>query len=186
MSTRERTKLAVTLGAALVTGLVAAGATFSAFNAQTTNTGNSFGSGSVTIADNDANAAMFSLTNMRPANPVSRCITVTYTGSVTSGVKLYGTPAGTLAPYLNVTVTRGTQTPNSFTDCSNFTPDSGGGVMYTGLLSNFPASLAAGITDPTAAWATNEKHTYMFTVDVADDNNAEGKTATASFTWDAR
>ena len=77
-------------------GLIASGATWSAFNAQTSNSNNQFNTGTVTITDNDAEAAMFSVTNMRPGTPVSRCIKVTYTGSMPTGVKLYGTSTGTL------------------------------------------------------------------------------------------
>jgi predicted ribosomally synthesized peptide with SipW-like signal peptide len=188
VKSRERTKAAVTLGAALVIGLVAGGATFSAFNAQTTSTGNSFGAGTVSLTDNDSGSAMFTLPNMRPGAPVSRCLQVTYTGSLPAGVKLFGaTTGGTgLEAYLNLTVTRGTIASATFPDCTGFTADSGGGVVYSGTMAAYPSTFASAITDPTAAWTTNEKHVYQFTVDVADNAGAEGKTATQTFTWDAR
>ncbi len=191
---REGRKGIVTLAAALVIGLVAGGATWSAFNAQTANSGNTFTSGTVTITDNDAGSAMFNLAGMRPGTPVSKCIKVTYTGSLTSGVKMYGAVTGGtgLEAYLQVTVTRGTVSSGAFPDCTSFTADStnynalGAGVLYSGLLSGLPATQASGVADPTSAWATNESHWYMFTVDVQDTPSAEGKSATETFTWDAR
>ena len=189
---RERAKGLVTVASALVIGLVASGATWSAFNAQTANSGNTFNTGTVTITDNDAEAAMFTVTGMRPGNPVSRCIRVTYTGSLTSGVKLYGSSTGGLESYLQLTVTRGAISSGAFPDCTNFTPDAanhsglGAGVLYSGSLSAFPSTQGTGVTDPTAAWAQNEVHSYRFTVDVVDDNAAEGRTCTTAFTWDAR
>ena len=184
---RERAKGVITLVSALVIGLVASGATFSAFNAQTSNSANTFNTGTVAISDNDAGSAMFALTGMRPGNPVSRCIQVTYTGTLAAAVKLYGTNTSTgLEPYLNLTVTRGTISSGAFPSCTNFTADAGGGVLYTGLLSAFPATQGTGIADPAVSWATNEVHSYQFTVDVVDDNAAQNKSATETFIWDAR
>lgn len=189
----ERRKGIVTIVSALLIGLVASGATFSAFNAQTSNAGNTFGSGSVSITDNDNGSVLFNLPAMRPGTPISRCIRVTYTGSLNAGVKLYGaTTGGTgLEQYLPMSVTRGTSS-GVFGDCTGFTADStdhlglGAGVLYSGLMANYPTSQATGITDPTAAWAQNEVHWYRFTVDVTDSNDAQTKTATQTFTWDAR
>jgi predicted ribosomally synthesized peptide with SipW-like signal peptide len=191
---REGRKGLATLAAALVIGLVAGGATWSAFNSQTQNSANSFTTGTVTITDNDASAAMFTVPSIRPGVPVSKCIKVTYTGSLSSGVKIYGAAtAGTgLDQYLQMTVTRGTVSSGAFGDCTNFTADAtnynalGAGVLYSGLMSGFPATQAAGVTDPTGAWATSESHWYMFTVDVQDSSSAEGKSVTETFTWDAR
>jgi predicted ribosomally synthesized peptide with SipW-like signal peptide len=186
---RERAKGVITLVSALVIGLVASGATFSAFNAQTTSTANTFNTGTVSIADNDGGSVMFALSGMRPANPVNRCIQVTYTGTLGAAVKLYGTTtAGTgLESYLNLTVTRGTVSSGAFPSCTSFTADASGAVLYSGLMSAFPASLAApAIADPNTSWATGEVHAYQFTVDVVDDNNAQNKNATETFTWDAR
>jgi predicted ribosomally synthesized peptide with SipW-like signal peptide len=185
---RERAKSVVTLVSALVIGLVASGATFSAFNAQTNNAGNTFNTGTVTISDNDAAAAMFALSGMRPGNPVSKCIQVTYTGTMAAAVKLYGaTTAGTgLEPYLQLTVTRGTITTATFPACGDFTADAVAPTLYSGLMSAYPSTQLTAIADTNTAWATNEVHAYKFTVDVADDNTAEGKSATETFTWDAR
>jgi hypothetical protein len=177
-------------------GAVSGAATFSAFSGQTFSTGNSFAAGTVQLADNDVGGAMLSLSNAQPGATDTSCILVTYSGSLASTVTLYGAVAGTLAPYLTLTITRGDDPTPVFDDCNGFVADStnyigaGAGVVYQGGLSAFPTSYAAGLVDPLAAspetWTTGETHTYRFAVSLADDNGAQGQSATASFAWEAR
>ena len=184
------------LGTVLVTGLLAslAGlATWSAFSATSTNPTNQFAAGTVAISDNDAGSAMFNLSGMSPADPAARrCIVMTYTGSLASTVRLYGTTGGALADYLNVKVTRGSLPSPSFSDCTGFTPDAadhvglGAGVLYNGTLTGFADDYTAGLVDPAAGWTTGEVHAYRFEVTLANDDAAQGKSATQSFTWEAR
>jgi predicted ribosomally synthesized peptide with SipW-like signal peptide len=189
-------KLLLTL--LVIGGLVAVSgaATYSAFSSQTSNTGNTFAAGTVLLTDNDLGGAMLSLANAQPAATDTSCMLVTYSGSLSSTVRLYGTITGALAPYLTLTVTRGDDPSPVFDDCVGFVADStdyigsGAGVIYQGALSAFPATYAAGIVDPIPAspetWTSAETHTYRFVVSVADDNGAQGQSATASFTWEAR
>jgi predicted ribosomally synthesized peptide with SipW-like signal peptide len=183
----------------LVVGAVGAASgvgTFAALSSTTSNTGNTFSAGTVIIADNDAGAAMLTLTSVAPGASDTSCIRVTYSGSLDSSVRLYGSSTGSLATYLNLTVTRGTDSSPSFDSCANFTADAtnyigaGAGVIYSGTLAAFPGSYAAGIVDPTSGspetWSTSEAHTYRFVITLADDNAAQALSATASFTWEAR
>jgi predicted ribosomally synthesized peptide with SipW-like signal peptide len=175
---------------------VSGAATYSAFSSQTSNAANSFAAGTVHITDNDLAAAMLSLANAQPGASDTSCILVTYSGSLGSTVRLYGSVAGALAPYLTLTVTRGDDPSPVFDDCVGFAPDStdyigaGAGVIYQGALSSFPSSYASGLVDPLPAspetWTTGETHTYRFVVTLADDNGAQGQSASASFTWEAR
>lgn len=189
-------KLLLTL---LVLGGLAAlsgAATYSAFSSQTSNTGNSFAAGTVLITDNDADNALLSLSNAQPGASDTSCILMTYSGSLSSTVKLYGSIAGGLAPYLTLTITRGDDPTPIFDDCVGFQPDltdyvgAGQGVIYQGALSAFPSGYATGLVDPVAGspetWTTSEARVYRFAVSLADDNNAQGQSATASFTWEAR
>lgn len=192
----NRRKLLLSLVVLGLLGSIAGWATFSAFSATTSNTGNSFSAGSVTITDNDAGSAMLTLLNAAPTTSDTGCIKVDYTGTLTSSVRLYSTVTGTLAPYLTVVVTRGTDSSPSFDSCTNFTADAtnyigqGNGVIYNGLLSGFPATYVAGIIDPHSgapeAWTNPEAHSYKFVVTLADDDAAEGLSSTAAFTWEAR
>jgi predicted ribosomally synthesized peptide with SipW-like signal peptide len=189
-------KLLLTLlvlgGLAAVSGV----ATYSAFSSQTSNTGNSFTAGTVLIADNDLDNAMLSLSNAQPGSTDTSCILVTYSGSLSSTVKLYGSIAGALAPYLTLTITRGDDPTPVFDDCLGFQPDladyigAGQGVIYQGALSSFPSGYATGLVDPIAGspetWTSSESRVYRFVVSVANDNNAQGQSATASFTWEAQ
>jgi len=194
LSVNQRSKkvmltVALLVLAALVIGL----GTWAAFSSTTTNPGNNFASGTVVISDNDGGSAMFNLSNLKPNDSADRCIQVTYTGTLPSSVRLYGTVAGSgLDDYLDVTVTRGVIPSGAFPDCSSFTPDStdyngdGPGVIFSDVLGNYPATYAAGIVDPSASWGNGDVHAYQFEVTQEDNNSAQGLTATSDFTWEAR
>ena len=63
-------------------------------------------------------------------------------------------------------------------------------MIYQGALSGFPATYAGGIVDPIPGspetWTASEARVYRFAVTLADDNAAQGQSATASFSWEAR
>src|ERR671932_186985 len=71
-----------------VGGLAGFGA-YSAFSSTTTNSGNQFAAGTVTISDNDSNNAAYSVSAAKPGDFGERCIKVTYSGSLTANVKMY-------------------------------------------------------------------------------------------------
>ncbi len=189
-------KLLLSLIVLGLAGLLAGVGTYSAFSQSTTNGGDSFAAGTVSISDNDAATAMLSLSGAKPGDSTTGCIRVTYSGSLDAGVRLYGSVSGALAPYLTLTVTRGTDAAPSFPSCAGFSADgtdyigAGAGVVYDGLLSGYPASYAAGIVDPHAGspetWTTAEVHSYRFRATLANDPSAQGQSGTASFTWEAR
>jgi len=82
-------------GAVIVVGLLASSAlvwqsTQAAFSATTSNGLNEFGAGTVTIEDNDAGSAMFTVPALKPGDTGTVCMGVRYTGSLTpSAIKLY-------------------------------------------------------------------------------------------------
>jgi hypothetical protein len=173
-------------------GLVAVSAgtaTFGAFSSVTGASENRFAAGTVTIADNDAGTAMLGFEDGVPGSSDTSCIRVTYSGSLDAEVRLYAAVAGELAPYLTLTVTRGADS-SAFDTCGSFVPDAGGGVVYDGPLSAFPANWSGGLVDGAAGapevWQTSEAHAYRFTVSLGSDTAAQGRSATASFTWEAQ
>lgn len=205
----RKTKAALIVFIIGVIASIAGLATWSAFSSTTSNSGNQFQTGSVTLTDNDSGTAMFNMTGARPGDTVSKCITVSYSGTLTSNVRLYGAAtAGTgLDQYLDLKVTRGTfsgATPANMacTDGggSNFVADSasysGGngaganGVMFNARMNLYPTTWTAGIVDAPGgtaeAWTNPELHVYRFDVTVANDNNAASKTHTQTFTWEAQ
>ena len=169
---------------------------FGAFTSTTSNANNSFSAGTVTIGDNDANSALYSVTNAKPNQSVTSCIKVTYTGSLAADVHIY-TPStiGALGPYIDLTITPGTQTGTpTFPSCTGFTADSGG-ALYTGTLSAFATAhntYANGVVDypgtVATAWNTNDSVVYQFTatLDSAAPDTAQGATTGShTFTWEA-
>jgi hypothetical protein len=158
-----------------------------AFSATTDNTGSQWTAGDVVLTDDDSDTAMFAITAMKPGDTATECIAVTYSGSLDAAVKLYGTlTAGDgLDDYLDVTVRRGTG--GSFGDCTGFSSDE---TVYSGTLDGFVGThtsfgTGAGTWAPTGG-GPDDTVTYQVEVTLQDDNAAQGKTATATFTWEAQ
>ena len=169
---RPATALKLAFSIAVVLGLwsVAGGGTWAALSGTTSNAGDTFSAGTVTLTDNDSGGSLFTFTNQKPGVTSNSCIKVTYTGSVTtSALKLYATAVtGSLAPYLNVTVTRGTDSNPSFSGCTNFTADAtnynglGAGVLFNGTLSTYPTAFASGVSRPDRG--VDEQHECLLQV----------------------
>ncbi|HET7416228.1 MAG TPA: hypothetical protein VFJ61_01175 [Solirubrobacterales bacterium] len=192
---KTSTKVLLTALCVGALGSFAAMGVFGAFSSTTTNAGNTITAGTVAIADNDAGAAMYSLTSAKPGESVSKCIKVTYTGSLDSDVRIYTTSTiGSLGQYVDLTITPGTQATSTFPSCTGFTADSGG-ALYTGTLQNFGTtknSYANGVVDYPGTgtkWATNEAVVYQVTATLQSSapDAAQGLTTGAhTFTWEAR
>jgi hypothetical protein len=175
-------------------GLVVGTGAWSAFSATTGNPGDNFQAGTVTLSDNDSGAMFVNLTGLIPGNTYTNCIRVDYTGSLAAEVRMYGTTGGTgLANYLTMTVTRGTA--GAWNTCAGWAGDAtdygngGAGVVYRGALADYPDDWDGRLVDtPTQqeSWTNPESHYYKFTITVDDDNQAQGLTATQTFTWEAR
>lgn len=179
---------------ALIVGLVGAVAgfgVFSAFSATTSNGGNVFSAGTVAIGDNDGgSSALYGGSNMKPGEPVTGCIRVTYTGSLEANLKLYTPSTIQNGSAFHLRVQRGTQTTGSFPGCGDFAPTS---EAYDGPLGAFPTNYGDGIDgkDAGAAWTQNESLAYRFTITVQDDPTPNAHTSALStgsheFTWEAR
>jgi hypothetical protein len=192
---KTTTKVLLTALCVGALGSLAAMGVFGAFSSTTSNAGNTITAGTVAIADNDAGAAMYSIANAKPGESVSKCIKVTYTGSLDADVHIYTTSTiGSLGQYVELTITPGTQTTPSFPSCTGFTPDAGG-ALYTGTLQNFgttKTSYATGVVDYPGAgtkWASNESVIYQVTATLQSSapDAAQGLTTGAhTFTWEAR
>lgn len=186
--TKDRTLRIIAAVAALaLVSIMVLRTSSAAFTGTTTNSGNSWAAGEVKLSDDDTGSAMFTITNMTPNTAVVKCITVTYDGTVaTTGVKLYGASlTGTgLGSYLNTKIEEGSG--GSFGSCVGFTA---GSTIYDGTLANF-AGTSTNYGSGVGTWAPSgagQTKTYRFTITLADNNNAQGKTATDGvFTWEAQ
>ncbi len=113
------------------------------------------------------------------------CINVTYSGSLTPAeVSLYGVVSGTgLDDYLDLVVEVGHG--GAGPECERFTPMA---TVFSGTLAGFGVR-HSDFADGLRAWtpATSpEVRSYRFTVTLQDDNRAQGKSATATFSWEAQ
>jgi hypothetical protein len=153
-----RTKVLLTVLCVGALGSLAAMGVFGAFSATTTNAGNTITAGTVTIGDNDGGPAMYAVTAAKPGDSVTKCIKVTYTGSLDADVHIYtASTIGTLGQYVDLTITPGTQASPTFPSCAGFTADSGGAI-YSGTLAAFGSgknSFATGVVDDPGTIATS-------------------------------
>jgi len=173
---------AVLLALSAVTGT----GTWAAFSATTASSGNSFTTGTVVLTDDDSGSTLLTLSDARPGDYDESCITMSYTGSLASTVRLHGTTSGTgLDQHVDLTVTRGSGAAG-FDDCTGFTPDAVG-VVYTGRLQEFPDDHATGLVDPDT-WTNGTDRQYRIRVElpVSANDAAQGLNATQTLTWEAR
>lgn len=190
------------LGAILVAGVVGLAlvavmitrTSQAVFTASVDNSGNSFESGTVTLGDNDSDAALFTLPAMDPGEPYTSCIRVEYTGSITapSSVNLYAsgvrTGSTTLGNHIVLTVETGTSDPlTPFGDCSTFA--SGATPLPAKSLNAFytdHTDYTTGV-DTWTPTGTPETLTYRFTAELLDSvpDSEEGATVGAvTFVWE--
>lgn len=159
-----------------------------AFSAKTTNGSSTWATGTVALSDDDAESVMFTMPGLSGGDTASKCINVSYSGSLSADVKLYGTVAGSgLAPYLDTTIEIGTGAAGGATgSCTGFAATSTlfdaktleqFGTSHSSFLNGLGGFSAA--TNPTT-------RSYRISVTVLDDPLAQGKTATATFTWEAQ
>ena len=183
----DRHVLAIGVALLLAVVLIAVRATTAAFTSTTANAANSWSAGTVALTDDDSGTAMFTVTGLTPGDTTTRCITVSYSGSVDSAVRLYGSITGGtgLGTYLNLTVERGAG--GSFANCTGFVSSE---TVYTGTLAGF-TSAHTGFANGAGSWspvggAPVDTMTYRFTTTLQDNNAAQGLSATAAFTWEAQ
>ena len=176
-----------------VVGTVASIGTYSAFSATTVNPGDSFAAGTVVISDNDANAAMYTITSAKPNDVVTRCIRVTYTGSLPRWCGCTRRRRSTRSAVRHLVIDKGTMPgATTFPNCTGFTPDAVPNV-FTGTLSSFGTAktdFATGVpANPGAAvqWVNNDTVVYRFTLTMQDNLLAAGGSSGAhGFTWEAQ
>jgi hypothetical protein len=189
---RSQKLLLSTVVVGVMGSLVALGV-FGLFSATTQNSGNEISSGTVTIADNDAGSSMFNITGAKPGESWTRCIKVSYNGSLPADVHLYmQNTTGELAKYLNVTIAQGTQATSSFPGCTGFTPDATGTVFDGPAYSPVSGSWELGLPvtpfgDP--AWDFGESLVFKFTMTLSattPDSLQNAVLGNTTIVWEAR
>ncbi len=179
-------KIALTLLVIGTFGQLAARGTFAAFKGTDASGAGTLTSGTVYITSDTEGQAMLSMPNGAPGSTVTSYTNITYGGTLSASVRLYGRSTGTgLARFLTLTITRGTRAEGAFVpDPINYA-GAGPGIVYSGTLADLPANSDSGIADP-GTWAQGESHTFEFVVTLTDDPRASGLTADSSFSFEAR
>ncbi len=193
MSVRNLSKKKLVAGAVVPLALVASGgmvwaSSYSAFSATTSNPTNNWTAGTVALADDDSNTALFTASNLKPGATGNKCIVVTSSGSLAASVKLYGTSYAStksLADNINLKVEEGTG--GSFSNCTGFTA---GSTIFDGTASAFGAGktdFASGVGTWAPAGGTATK-TYKVTYALSSStpDSAQGGTAALGFTWESQ
>lgn len=185
----------LTLLCGALLGSFAAMGIFGAFSSTTNNPGNQISSGTVVIGDNDAGSALYNVSNAKPGDSVTKCIKVTYTGSLDSDVRVYtDSSIGSLGQYVDYTITPGSQSSPSFPNCSGFVADSGGD-LFQGTLDGFGTaknSYANGIADnpgSSTKWQTGDSVVYRVTATLRSNapDAAQGlSSGPHNLVWEAR
>ena len=167
--------------------------TLASFTGTTKNSANATTAGSVVVTDDDGGLALFGVTGLTAGATGTKCIVVTYGGSLTSAVRVYATgyaQTSGLGRFVDLTIKEGSG--SSFagsgpTSCSGFTPSA---TIYTGTLDAFAAA-ATSYTTGVGTWAptgSGQTKTYQLTylLDPRAPNTVAAGTASLGFTWEAR
>ena len=168
-------------------------ASYSAFSATTSNPTNNWTTGTVVLADDDSNTAMFNVPAMAPSSTGEKCIVVTSSGSLASTVKLYGTgktATNSLDTYLNLVVEQGT-TGTFAGGCTGFTVDAGAANTFTGTLATFATaytnfSNGFGTFAPTGSGSQTKVYRITYTLSASTPSSAQGSTASMGLTWESQ
>jgi hypothetical protein len=176
-----------------VLGSIAALGIFGFFSASTQTSGNELSAGTVAVSDNDGGSAMFNVRGAEPNDTWTRCIKVTYTGSLPADMKIYTRDAiGPLAGYLDLEIIQGHQTSPVYPDCTGFTPDATGTIFHGSFESPVPGSWEYGLPIYPAgqtSWSTGDSLTFkmIMTLDPdTPDTLQASSTGTLTSVWESR
>ncbi len=164
------------------------------FSATTQNSGNEVSSGTVVLGDNDAGSALFNETGANPGDSWTRCIKVSYNGTLPADVHLYmDNTTGPLANYVNLEITQGTQATSTFPGCTGFTPDATGvifsGPVYSPVEGSWEFGLPVTPAGGNATWDQGESLVFQFKAELdpaTPDSQQNSSIGTSTIVWEAR
>lgn len=139
------------------------------FTSNSVNSANAFSTGSLTQTNSKANSAVFNLDNMKPGDTLNGSVTIKNSGSLGAGFKLTETATNGFTTKSNLRLT--------ITESGSTAP------VWTGTFGELTAAGPLALGD----WAPGQAKTFVFsvTLDSKADNTEQGKTATATYSWDA-
>ena len=139
------------------------------FTSKSVNSANAFTTGTLTQTNSKANSAVFNLNNMKPGDTLNGSVAITNSGTLGAGFKLTETATNGFTTKSNLKLT--------ITESGSTTP------VWTGTFGELAAAGPLTLGD----WAPGQAKTFVFSVTLAQsaDNTEQGKTATATYSWDA-
>jgi len=192
---RSRLLRAGTVLGLLVSGGVVWQSSRAAFTDTTTNPGNTWVAGSVTVTDNLNGSAAFNLTRLGPGDSGDQCILVTYSGTMTNAtVKFYvnnfsdNSTGGAWGSAIKLTVTTGGGACPAGSITGSSTPVNDKSLSFLNTTNDYPAG--ASMYDWTNP-ATNATRPYNIHYEVLStltddgDDGIQGKTASIDLLWEA-
>lgn len=161
-------KILVPLATLAAAGAIAIGSG-ATFTSTTANTISSVTAGTLTHTNSKDNAAVFTLTNLKPGDTLTGSLTLKNTGSLPAAFSL-----------TEKTSTNTFAGSNLSLEIKNATT---GAVVYTGTF----GGLEDGVKKDIGQIAPDASSKFDFTVKLAQDadNNDQGKAATATYQWDS-
>jgi spore coat-associated protein N len=181
-SNHSRRRRLIAAGGILVATLVLASAFLvgsgAAFTSTSANPANVFTAGTLTHSNDKANAAILTASLMKPADVKTGTVTIKNTGSLSGDFTLE------MAKTADVPGSNG----GSLFNVLKLKIDDGATTVYNGNLKDFTSKLLG-------TYASNDTHTYTFTITFPDgglpggnttgDNAYQGSSTTVEFDWTA-
>jgi hypothetical protein len=171
----------VALAGLMVAAAVAVGSGAN-FNSTSANPSNVFTAGTISHSNSKANAAILTAANLVPGNTATGTVDIKNTGSATGTFTLahtvaVDTPASPGFSKKLTLVVSDLGNPECVSSCPAVV------VLYTGLMSAMPSTIALGTFAPAAT------HRYQFTVTFPDsgtggaDNAYQGASTSVEYAW---
>lgn len=164
----SRRKILVPLASMLAAGAIAVGSGAS-FTSTSQNSSSAVTSGTLKQSNSKADAAIFTLTDMKPGDTVNGALTIANTGSLPAAFSLTESSSSNAFTerYLTLTVT-----------------NQGTGVQ---VFSGRFGDLVDGQKVALGNWKSGDVNTFVFSahLDQAAPNSEQNKVASASYTWDS-
>jgi hypothetical protein len=203
MNRRSALRSAAPAVGLLVAGLLVWQGSNAAFTATTTSPGNTWTAGTVALENNANDAAfaqtgsaVFNVSDIKPGDTLTRCVTVLSDGTVPGTGKFFVTGVGgALAPRIFVTVDAAPATVTAgvssvSADCTGL--GSTTSVLPSTVLGSLPGDYASAASSWTLAGTAGEARAYRIRYDFvstgsnATDNTFQGTSANATFNWEVQ
>ncbi|MFI5495140.1 hypothetical protein [Actinoplanes sp. NPDC051859] len=177
---------------------------------RTSNVGNSWASGSVTVAADHSGSAVFALPVVKPATAAttlappatgafnagsaqsggSTCLKVTYTGSLPADLRLYATVSGDLAEHLLLSVDTGTSAAaGTDATCTGFTSTGyllGSATNTDVTVADMPTGYTAGLAWNGVASGSSRWYRLSWLLPSGVPDSVQGERVEARFVWEAQ